>query len=77
MNVYAKHVASLYKNSLLSFISSSHNVHRKIRREPAEELLAELQGKLGVIPAGHQDGSGAASFELRSLVSVKVLFGPV
>lgn len=61
MNVYAKHVASLCKNSLLSFISSSHNMHRKIGQEPAKELLTELQGKLGAIPTGHQDGREQSS----------------
>lgn len=55
VNVDAKHVASLYENGLLSFISSSHDMRRKIRREPAKELLTELQGKLGAIPAGHWD----------------------
>lgn len=29
-------------------------MHRKIRQEPAKELLTELQGELGAIPAGHQ-----------------------
>lgn len=53
MYVYAKHVASLYKGSLLSFISSSHNICRKPRQEPAKELLTELQGEIGAIPAGH------------------------
>lgn len=61
MNVYAKHVASQYKNSLLSFISSSHNMRSKIRQEPAKELLTELQGKRGAIPAGHRDGRERSS----------------
>jgi len=36
-------------------------MRRKIRQEPAKELLTELQGKLGAIPAGHWDGRERSS----------------
>lgn len=37
-------------------------MRRKIRQEPAKELLTELQGKLGAIPTDHWDLREWSSF---------------